>query len=149
MNLASRCREAISHVAMLKKELAMHQQRAAEALAMQREQTQRIANNLSNEMSRLSQSGSDDDSGEDGSGMDLERIMTPGRATPSPSSKLRSQSAEMSVNRQSRSSDLDEDDTVVDTVDSSSPASENENREMVRMQSDRNSSQGTKDLVSI
>jgi Shugoshin C terminus len=36
MNLASRCREAISHVAMLKKELAMHQRRAAEALALQR-----------------------------------------------------------------------------------------------------------------
>mmetsp|Transcript_12556 Transcript_12556/g.20917 ORF Transcript_12556/g.20917 Transcript_12556/m.20917 type:complete len:813 (-) Transcript_12556:59-2497(-) len=38
MNLASRCREAISHVSMLKKELAMHQRRAAEALAMQRQQ---------------------------------------------------------------------------------------------------------------
>lgn len=38
MNLASRCREAISHVAMLKKELAMHQRRAAEA--MQRQQMQ-------------------------------------------------------------------------------------------------------------
>jgi len=36
MNLASRCREAISHVAMLKKKLAMHQRRAAEALALQR-----------------------------------------------------------------------------------------------------------------
>jgi hypothetical protein len=42
MNLASRCREAISHVAMLKKELEMHQRRAADALAMQRQQqTQR------------------------------------------------------------------------------------------------------------
>jgi hypothetical protein len=40
MNLASRCREAISHVAMLKKELAMHQRRAAEALALQRQQHQ-------------------------------------------------------------------------------------------------------------
>ncbi len=39
MNLASRCREAISHVAMLKKELSMHQRRAAEALAMQRQQS--------------------------------------------------------------------------------------------------------------
>eukprot|EP00546_Thalassionema_frauenfeldii_P014566 CAMPEP_0178928152 /NCGR_PEP_ID=MMETSP0786-20121207/19695_1 /TAXON_ID=186022 /ORGANISM="Thalassionema frauenfeldii, Strain CCMP 1798" /LENGTH=792 /DNA_ID=CAMNT_0020603885 /DNA_START=17 /DNA_END=2395 /DNA_ORIENTATION=- len=38
MNLASRCREAISHVAMLKKELAMHQRRSAEALALQRQQ---------------------------------------------------------------------------------------------------------------
>ena len=38
MNLASRCREAISHVAMLKKELSMHQRRAAEALAQQRQQ---------------------------------------------------------------------------------------------------------------
>jgi len=41
MNLASRCREAISHVAMLKKELAMHQRRAAEALAAQRQSMQR------------------------------------------------------------------------------------------------------------
>ena len=40
MNLASRCREAISHVAMLKKELAMHQRRAADALALQRQQHQ-------------------------------------------------------------------------------------------------------------
>ena len=43
MNLASRCREAISHVAMLKKELAMHQKRASEALALQRQQNQRYA----------------------------------------------------------------------------------------------------------
>lgn len=41
MNLASRCREAISHVAVLKKELAMHQRRAAEALAAQRQSMQR------------------------------------------------------------------------------------------------------------
>ena len=41
MNLASRCREAISHVAVLKKELAMHQRRAAEALAAQRQSLQR------------------------------------------------------------------------------------------------------------
>lgn len=38
MNLASRCREAIGQVAMLKKELAQHQRRAAEALALQRQQ---------------------------------------------------------------------------------------------------------------
>lgn len=37
MNLASRCREALSHVAMLKRELAAHQRRSAEALAMQRQ----------------------------------------------------------------------------------------------------------------
>eukprot|EP00559_Dactyliosolen_fragilissimus_P007235 CAMPEP_0184863208 /NCGR_PEP_ID=MMETSP0580-20130426/9784_1 /TAXON_ID=1118495 /ORGANISM="Dactyliosolen fragilissimus" /LENGTH=657 /DNA_ID=CAMNT_0027361399 /DNA_START=96 /DNA_END=2066 /DNA_ORIENTATION=- len=37
MNLASRCREAISHVAMLKKELSMHQRRSAELLALQRQ----------------------------------------------------------------------------------------------------------------
>lgn len=43
MNLASRCREALSHVAMLKKELAMHQRRAAEALALQRQQSQRMS----------------------------------------------------------------------------------------------------------
>ena len=36
MTLASRCREAISHVAMLKKELAMHQRRAAEAVHPQK-----------------------------------------------------------------------------------------------------------------
>jgi Shugoshin C terminus len=41
MNLASRCREAISHVAMLKKELAMHQRRSAEALVAQRQSLQR------------------------------------------------------------------------------------------------------------
>merc|ERR1712216_747407 len=58
MNLASRCREAITHVAMLKKELAMHQKRAKEALALQRQQTQRIASNLSAEVSRLSLSRS-------------------------------------------------------------------------------------------
>lgn len=48
MNLASRCREAISHVAMLKKELAMQQKRTAQALASQREQTKRMADNLTN-----------------------------------------------------------------------------------------------------
>lgn len=58
MNLASRCREAITHVAMLKKELAMHEQRAKEALALQRQQTQRIATNLSAEVSRLSHNSS-------------------------------------------------------------------------------------------
>ncbi len=56
MNLASRCREAISHVAMLKNELSMHQTRAQEALKFQREQTQRMASNLSADLSRLSQS---------------------------------------------------------------------------------------------
>lgn len=56
MNLASRCREAISHVAMLKKELAMHQKQAQEAIRFQREQTQRMASNLSTEVSRLSAS---------------------------------------------------------------------------------------------
>lgn len=60
MNLASRCREAISHVAMLKKELAHHQKRAQEALKFQREQTQRMASNLSAEVSRLSLSQSGD-----------------------------------------------------------------------------------------
>ena len=62
MNLASRCREAISHVAMLKKELAMHQKRAQEAIKFQREQTQRMASNLSAEASRLSASYSEGDS---------------------------------------------------------------------------------------
>lgn len=47
MNLASRCREAISHVAMLKKELAMHQRRAAEALALQRQQVQKLSSDAS------------------------------------------------------------------------------------------------------
>ena len=37
MNLASRCREALAHVTMLKRELAAHQRRSAEALAMQRQ----------------------------------------------------------------------------------------------------------------
>jgi hypothetical protein len=58
MNLASRCREAISHVAMLKKELSHHQKRAQEALKFQREQTQRMASNLSAEVSKLSLSQS-------------------------------------------------------------------------------------------
>lgn len=48
MNLASRCREAISHVAMLKKELALQQKRTAQALAAQREQTKRMADSLTN-----------------------------------------------------------------------------------------------------
>eukprot|EP00536_Pseudo-nitzschia_multiseries_P010205 jgi/Psemu1/297506/fgenesh1_pm.305_\ len=48
MDLASRCREAISHVAMLKKELAMQQKRTAQALASQREQTKRMADSLTN-----------------------------------------------------------------------------------------------------
>ncbi len=48
MNLASRCREAISHVAMLKKELALQQKRTAQALASQREQTKRMADSLTN-----------------------------------------------------------------------------------------------------
>lgn len=37
MNLASRCREAISHVAMLKKELAIHQRKNAELIAIQKQ----------------------------------------------------------------------------------------------------------------
>jgi hypothetical protein len=80
MNLASRCREAITHVAMLKKELAMQQKRTAEALAAQREQTQRMADSLTNnmELSRLSRSSSDED--EEKSDIIL-RIMS---ATPSP-----------------------------------------------------------------
>jgi len=41
MNLASRCREALSHVSMLKRELAAHQRRSAEALAMQRQIVER------------------------------------------------------------------------------------------------------------
>mmetsp|Transcript_28699 Transcript_28699/g.51944 ORF Transcript_28699/g.51944 Transcript_28699/m.51944 type:complete len:747 (+) Transcript_28699:42-2282(+) len=53
MNLASRCREAISHVAMLKKELAMHQKRASEALAMQR-QSQSANHSESGILSELS-----------------------------------------------------------------------------------------------
>jgi Shugoshin C terminus len=58
MNLASRCREAISHVAMLKKELAQQQKRTADALAAQREQTQRMADSLTSsmELSRISTS---------------------------------------------------------------------------------------------
>ena len=38
MNLATRCREAISHVAMLKRELVMTQRRAAEAINFERQQ---------------------------------------------------------------------------------------------------------------
>jgi len=37
MNLASRCREAISHVAMLKKEISEYQRRSAELLTIQRQ----------------------------------------------------------------------------------------------------------------
>ena len=44
----------------------MHQRRAAESLAMQREQTQRLASNLSTEMSRISTSFSSDDVLEEG-----------------------------------------------------------------------------------
>mmetsp|Transcript_7454 Transcript_7454/g.8663 ORF Transcript_7454/g.8663 Transcript_7454/m.8663 type:complete len:700 (-) Transcript_7454:292-2391(-) len=58
MSLASRCREAISHVAMLKKELAMQQKRTVQALASQREQTQRMADSLTN--SFISNSSSPD-----------------------------------------------------------------------------------------
>jgi hypothetical protein len=47
MSLASKCREAISHVAILKRELELHQERAAEALSLQRQQTQRMASQLS------------------------------------------------------------------------------------------------------
>jgi len=54
MNLASRCREAISHVAMLKKELAMQQKRTAQALASQREQTKRMTDSLTNSFISLS-----------------------------------------------------------------------------------------------
>ncbi|KAL3937955.1 MAG: hypothetical protein SGBAC_007037 [Bacillariaceae sp.] len=50
MNLASRCREAISHVAILQRELNMYQQRDSQALAMQRQRTQRVASNLSERM---------------------------------------------------------------------------------------------------
>lgn len=53
MNLASRCREAISHVAMLKKELAMQQKRTAQALASQREQTKRMTDSLTNSFMSL------------------------------------------------------------------------------------------------
>mmetsp|Transcript_36063 Transcript_36063/g.41153 ORF Transcript_36063/g.41153 Transcript_36063/m.41153 type:complete len:802 (-) Transcript_36063:649-3054(-) len=57
MNLASRCREAISHVAMLKKELAMHQRRAAEALALQRQQhAQKLRSDNVTTFSELGQS---------------------------------------------------------------------------------------------
>lgn len=41
MNLASRWREAIGHVAMLKKELAMHQRRAAEVFAQRKAEAER------------------------------------------------------------------------------------------------------------
>ena len=47
---------------MLKKELAMHQKRAQDAIKFQREQTQRMASNLSAEASRLSASYSEGDS---------------------------------------------------------------------------------------
>ena len=65
MNLASRCREAISHVAMLKKELAMQQKTTAQALASQRQQTQRMADNLTT--SFISNSSSPDTHGSNSS----------------------------------------------------------------------------------
>lgn len=50
MHLASQCREAISHVAVLKRELELQQQRAAEALSFQRQQTQQMALVLSEKL---------------------------------------------------------------------------------------------------
>ena len=129
MNLASRCREAISHVAMLKKELAMHQRRAAEALALQREQTQRMAVNLSAEVSRLSQSASSDDSTEK-SPMDIEHILgssppppppgPPPKATVVPQKVVVEQQAALSPKGQFVS-DLDEDESVAETIEENSP----------------------------
>lgn len=54
-------------MAMLKRELAMQQKRTAEALASQREQTQRMADSLTSsmEMSRLSRSDSEEDEDKD------------------------------------------------------------------------------------
>ena len=92
MNLASRCREAISHVAMLKKELAMQQKRTAQALAAQRQQTKRMADSLTNSFISFSSPESVESKIRSahkkghriGDGSDDEGIMRLVSATPSP-----------------------------------------------------------------
>ncbi|KAG7338105.1 shugoshin related kinetochore-attachment protein [Nitzschia inconspicua] len=81
MNLASRCREAISHVAMLKKELAMQQKRTAAALASHREQNQRMADSLTNSMELSRRSRTSSEASGDAKDENLARLVT---ATPSP-----------------------------------------------------------------
>ena len=159
MNLASRCREAISHVAMLKKELAMQQKRTAAALASQREQTQRMADTLTNSMdlSRLSRSSSDDvdETNNKSRNVDVSRVSSTA-TTPSPlrdaadssntgspdgsyKSSSSSASRPSSPSEEARDSpppvvpalspsakvgsELDEDDTVEDTIGHSSTVS--------------------------
>jgi hypothetical protein len=132
---------------MLKKELALQQKRTAEALASQREQTQRMADTLTNsmEVSRLSRTSSVDDA-EGTKEVDLSQF---GTATPSPL-RTNSQTSESPASKSTlsspssspdspseeprdspilettptpvsrRSSDLDEDDTVDDTIGLSS-----------------------------
>eukprot|EP00934_Nitzschia_sp_Nitz4_P009181 Nitzschia sp. Nitz4//scaffold47_size129522//125277//127273//NITZ4_003573-RA/size129522-snap-gene-0.204-mRNA-1//-1//CDS//3329552866//9171//frame0 len=122
MNLASRCREAISHVAMLKKELALHQKRAKESLALQRAQNQRMASNLS-EASRLSRSFSDDSQGlnESARSDTMERVL----AMDPPPPPARSQDPPAAAHQREKNSieedgedtgDDTEDDTVVETA---------------------------------
>jgi hypothetical protein len=117
----------------------MHQRQASEALALQREQTQRVANNLSAEMSRLSQSGSEDDG--DRSSVSIDRILSTMPSPPQPRvpRSPSSQSSNRELPRVIESSapphrgkpasprsngspsgvnfwDSDEDDTVADTI---------------------------------
>lgn len=162
MNLASRCREAISHVAMLKKELAMQQKRTAAALASQREQNQRMADSLSNsmELSRLSRASSSEEASvvkDD----NLARLVTatpsPLRATsrgslspasskstissrpPSPPEETRDSPPVDTVSSAlvSKGSSLDEDDTIVDTIPQVSPVSNSPS------ESDKETAKGT------
>jgi hypothetical protein len=120
---------------MLKKELSMHQRRAAEALALQREQTQRMASNLSAEVSRLSQSGSEDAEDDGDNSLEMERILSAIPPPPPPPPKAtqadkstgppevvvplstipRSPRADGSPGRD-LFSDTEEDDTVADTI---------------------------------
>lgn len=90
MNLASRCREAITHVAMLRKELKNHERRASESLALQRQQTQRMASNLSVEVSKMSQSWSED-TGESIT-IDIDKVLKIDSPPPRPSPKVKSSS---------------------------------------------------------
>jgi len=148
MNLASRCRETISHVAMLKKELSMQQKRTADALASQRQQTQRMADSLTSsmELSRISRSNSEEL--EDVKDVTVSRLSTTtpsplrtGSAasddsagtsktssttdrSPSPPEEARdSPPSDSASSPMANGSDLDEDDTVEDTIGIASSSS--------------------------
>lgn len=62
----------------------MHQHRAAEALALQRQQTQRMASSLSAEVSRMSQSFSEDDESRTTSVEEMGKVMSAASPPPPP-----------------------------------------------------------------